>query len=145
MKFVQEFREFAMRGNVIDMAVGIIIGGAFQKIVTSLVNDVVMPPLGLLAEDQKNFGDLAITLKQQTASAAAITIRYGAFINTVIDFLIISLVIFLIIKQINFLRRRYEPGFGEATTKDCPYCCSKIPVKATRCPQCTSELAATTA
>jgi large conductance mechanosensitive channel len=132
MGMLKEFRDFAVKGNVIDMAVGIIIGAAFGKIVTSLVNDIVMPPIGMLL-GQVNFADLAIKLNANT------TIRYGAFINTVIDFLIVAFAIFLVIKQINRLKK--APPAAEPTTKNCPKCCTSIPAQASRCPHCTSELA----
>jgi len=138
MGMLKEFKEFAMKGNVIDMAVGIIIGGAFGKIVTSFVNDVIMPPIGMLM-GKVNFSDLAITLKEKSADAPAVVVKYGLFINTVIDFTIVAFAIFLVIKQMNRLKKTEPPK--EPTTKDCPKCCSAIPVKATRCPQCTSELA----
>ena len=137
MGMIKEFREFAMRGNVVDMAVGIIIGGAFGKIVSSLVNDVVMPPIGMLLGNV-DFTALSITLREKTADAAAIDIKYGLFINTVIDFVVVAFVIFMVIKQMNRLKRE-EPA-KEPTTKDCPMCFSTIPIPATRCPQCTSDL-----
>jgi large conductance mechanosensitive channel len=143
---LKEFRDFAMRGNVIDMAVGIIIGAAFGGIVTSLVNDVVMPPIGL-ALGAVDFSDLFINLSSTdypslaaAKEAGAPVIAYGAFINTVINFVILAFVIFLVIKQINRLK---GPAPAPApTTKDCPRCVTPIPLKATRCPHCTSELAA---
>ena len=141
----KEFKEFALRGNVIDLAIGIIIGGAFGKIVTSLVNDVIMPPIGLLL-GQVNFSSLFIDIsgKGYTTLAAAQeagapTINYGAFINTVIDFLLIALVLFFIIRAINKMQTP-KPKAEEPATKDCPYCLSKIPEKATRCPHCTSQV-----
>ncbi|NQS71129.1 MAG: large-conductance mechanosensitive channel protein MscL [Desulfobulbaceae bacterium] len=134
---LKEFKEFAMRGNVVDMAVGIIIGAAFGKIVTSLVNDVIMPPIGLLLGNV-DFSNLALTLKEKSAEAEAVTLNYGMFINTVLDFLIVAFAIFMIIKQMNRLKKQ-EPA-PEATTKDCPKCFSSIPIQATRCPHCTSEL-----
>jgi large conductance mechanosensitive channel len=136
---LNEFKEFAMKGNVIDMAVGIIIGGAFGKIVTSFVNDVIMPPIGMLM-GKVDFSDLAIELKAKTVDAPAVVLKYGLFINTVIDFTIVAFAIFVVIKQMNRLKRLEPPK--ESATKDCPKCCSAIPVKATRCPHCTSELAA---
>jgi len=140
----KEFKEFALRGNVIDLAIGIIIGGAFGKIVTSLVNDVIMPPIGALL-GQVNFSSLFIDLsgKGYTTLAAAQeagapTINYGVFINTIIDFLLIALVLFFIIRAINKLQK---PKPVEApATKKCPYCLSDIPEKATRCPHCTSQV-----
>ncbi len=140
MGMLKEFKAFAMRGNVVDMAVGIIIGAAFGKIVSSLVADVIMPPIGVLLGGV-DFSGLAFTLKEKTAAAAAVTINYGVFINTVIDFIIVAFCIFLIVKLMNSLNRKEEAP-AEPTTKDCPKCCSSIPIKATRCPHCTSEIAA---
>lgn len=139
MGMLREFREFAVKGNVVDMAVGIIIGGAFGKIVSSLVNDVVMPPIGMLLGNV-DFSQLAITLREKTAEAEAVTINYGAFINTVIDFIIVAFAIFIVIKQMNRLRRKEEEPLKEPTTKECPKCFSTISIKAVRCPNCTSEL-----
>ena len=147
----KEFKEFAMRGNVVDMAVGIIIGGAFGTIVKSLVSDVMMPPLGLLLGGV-DFSDLFITLKDGTSAgpyatlaaakaAGAVTLGYGLFLNAVISFLIVAFAVFVLIKAINQLQRKKEQP-AEPTSKDCPYCFSSIPVKATRCPHCTSELKA---
>jgi large conductance mechanosensitive channel len=143
---LREFKEFAMRGNVLDMAIGIIIGAAFGKIVTSLVSDVIMPPVGLLL-GKLDFSNLYINLSGQPyASLAAAkatgasTINYGIFINTVIDFIIVAFVIFLLIRQVNRLKRQPEAAAAVPTTKECPYCLSVIPVKAVRCPHCTSEL-----
>jgi large conductance mechanosensitive channel len=143
---LKEFKEFAMRGNVMDMAIGIILGAAFGKIVTSLVGDVVMPPLGLflgkvefsnlfLNISGKPYGSLA-----EAKAAGAATINYGMFINNVIDFVIVALVIFLIVRQIN--RWKKPAPAATPTTKDCPYCSLAIPIKAVRCPNCTSELRA---
>lgn len=132
----KEFKEFAMRGNVIDMAVGIIIGSAFGKVISSLVNDVIMPPIGMLL-GKVDFSNLTITLHQQTIDSSAVTIKYGAFINTVIDFIIVAFAIFIVIKQVNRFTRsqaKAEP------IKNCPYCCSKISMHASRCPDCTSQL-----
>jgi large conductance mechanosensitive channel len=141
---LKEFKEFIARGNVIDLAVGIIIGAAFGKIVTSLVNDVVMPPIGLLL-GRVDFSNLFINLSDRpfaqladAKAAGAPVIGYGSFINTLIEFLIIAFVIFLIVKAINRMRRR--PEELPPTVKACPYCISSIPVQATRCPSCTSEL-----
>jgi large conductance mechanosensitive channel len=139
MGMIQEFKEFAMRGNVVDMAVGIIIGGAFGKIISSLVADVIMPPIGMLLGNV-DFSSLAITLREKTAEAEAITVGYGAFINTVLDFLIVAFCIFLLVKGMNRLKRKQEEPPKEPTTKDCPRCFSSIPIQATRCPHCTSEL-----
>ena len=143
---LKEFKEFIARGNVIDLAVGIVIGAAFGKIITSLVNDVVMPPIGLLLGGI-DFGNLFATLKGprfDTLKAAkdggAVTVNYGVFINTVIEFLIVGFVIFLVVKAINRMKR--QPAELPPATKECAYCCSTIAIEATRCPQCTSELKA---
>ena len=137
MSMLKEFKEFAMRGNVVDMAVGIVIGGAFGKIVTSLVANVIMPPIGLLLGNV-DFSSLVFTLRSAKVDVPAVTIQYGLFINTVIDFIIVAFAIFLVVKQMN--RLKAKPAPVEVNTKDCPKCCSTIPKKATRCPQCTSEL-----
>ena len=142
MGMMKEFKEFAMRGNVVDMAVGIIIGGAFGKIVTSLVKDVIMPPVGMLLGNV-DFSQLSITLREKTAEAEAVTISYGLFINTVLDFIIVAFCIFMVIKAMNHMKRTEEEAPKEPTTKGCPKCCSSIPIKATRCPNCTSELGGT--
>lgn len=134
MSLVREFKEFAMRGNVMDMAVGVIIGAAFGKIVTSLVNDIIMPPIGMLL-GSVDFSHLAVTLQEKTDMTAAVTIKYGLFINTILDFLIVAFAIFMVIKQLNRFKKA-----AETTTKECPKCISKIDLKATRCPHCTSEL-----
>lgn len=141
---LKEFKEFAMRGNVLDMAVGIIIGAAFGRIVTSLVNDVLMPPIGLVL-GKVDFSSLFINLSgsayptlAEARKAGASVVAYGAFLNTVLDFLIVALVIFLLIKRVNRLKR---PVAAEAlTTKECPHCLSSIPLKATRCAHCTAQL-----
>ena len=146
MGLLKEFRDFAMRGNVADMAIGIIIGGAFGKIVSSLVNDIVMPPFGLLLKDVP-FKDLVISLhdfRLESAADAAkdgpvATINIGAFINTVLDFVIVAFVIFMVIRWMNRLLPTPVTS-TPAPKKDCPYCKSSIPVGATCCPQCTSEL-----
>ncbi len=133
-KFFNEFKDFAMRGNVIDLAVGIIIGGAFQKIVTSLVTNVISPVIGLVAK--QNFDNLAVTF-------LGVTINYGLFITEVINFIIMAFVIFLLVKGLNSLSklRKAEEIADEApATKNCPYCCSEISIKATRCPHCTSVI-----
>jgi len=143
----KEFKDFVMRGNVVDLAIAVIIGGAFGKIVTSLVNDVLMPPIGLLL-GKVNFSDLFIDLSGQgytslaaAQEAGAATINYGVFINTVLDFVVVAFVVFLLVRQVNRLKKAEEPAAPEApTTKECPYCCSEIPIKATRCPNCTSQL-----
>jgi large conductance mechanosensitive channel len=141
---LKEFKQFAMRGNVLDMAVGIIIGAAFGKIVTSLVSDILMPPIGRIL-GKVDFSNLFINISGQSydslaaaKAAGAATINYGMFLNTVIDFIIVALVIFLIIRQAN---KWQKPAPAAApSTKECPYCASTIPLKATRCPNCTSEL-----
>lgn len=140
----KEFREFAMRGNVLDMAVGIIIGVAFGAIVTSLVNDIIMPPIGL-ALGRIDFSNLFINLSggsfaslAAAKEAGAVTINYGVFVNTVINFIIVAFVLFLMIRSMNKMKRKEEEP-AEPTTKDCPYCFSQIPIKATRCPHCTSQ------
>lgn len=141
MSIVKEFKEFAVKGNVVDLAVGLIIGVAFGKIVTSLVNDVIMPPIGLLMGNV-DFSNLAVVLREKTADAPAVAIRYGAFINSIIDFLIVALAVFLVIKQINRLKRKEAVAPSDPTTKNCPYCHTVIPIKASRCPNCTSEIKA---
>jgi len=141
MGMIKEFREFAVKGNVVDMAVGIIIGGAFGKIVSSLVSDIIMPPIGMLLKGM-DFTSLAITLKAAEGDEPAVTLNYGLFINNVIDFVIVAFALFLVIKQINRLKRG-EVQPAEPTTKNCPYCCSVIPIKATKCSACTSEIPAT--
>jgi len=149
---LKEFKEFAMRGNVLDMAVGIIIGAAFGTIVNSLVQDVIMPPIGLLLGNV-DFSNIFIVLKEgkvagpytsvaAAKSAGAISINFGMFVNTIISFILVAFAVFLLIKTINRLRRQEEAPPSAPTTKDCIYCLSKIPIKATRCPNCTSELKA---
>ena len=135
MEIVKEFKTFALRGNLIDMAVGIIIGGAFGKIVTSLVNDVLMPPIGMLLGGM-NFSDLAFRLG---ASDKAASLKYGAFMQTVVDFMIVAFAIFMLVQAVNKAGKLMLPE-DAPTTKECPRCCSKIAIKATRCPHCTSEL-----
>lgn len=134
MGMLKEFKDFAMKGNVIDMAVGIIIGAAFGKIVSSLVSDVIMPPIGV-ALGNVDFSSLVLTLKQKSGDIPAVSIRYGVFINTVIDFLIVAFAIFVVIKQLNRLKRPEA-----ATTKDCPRCLMSIPLKATRCGHCAADI-----
>ncbi|MFN2111447.1 MAG: large conductance mechanosensitive channel protein MscL [Anaerolineae bacterium] len=142
----KEFKKFVMRGNVLDMAIGIIIGGAFGKIVTSFVNDILMPPIGALL-GKVDFSNLFIDLSGQkyaslaaAQEAGAATINYGLFFNTVLDFIIIAFVIFLLIRQVNRMKREEPKAPAEPTTKPCPYCFTDIPIKATRCPHCTSQL-----
>ena len=143
---LKEFRDFAMRGNVIDLAVGIIIGAAFGKIVTSLVNDILMPPLGLIL-GHVDFTNLFINLSGKSydslaaaKAAGAATINYGLFINTVLDFLIVAFAVFLLVRQVN--RFAKKPAPAAPATKECPYCLTAVPLKATRCPSCTSNLPA---
>lgn len=143
---LKEFKAFAMRGNVLDMAVGIIIGGAFGKIVTSLVNDILMPPIGLIL-GKVDFSNLYLNLSgtsyaslADAKAAGAATINYGLFLNTVLDFVIVAFALFLIIRQVNRLAAKPAPAVAAPTTKECPFCYSTIPIKATRCPHCTSEL-----
>ena len=145
-ELLRGFQEFAMRGNVVDLAVGVVIGAAFGKIVTSLVSDIVMPPLGLILA-QVDFNDLFINLSgthyaslAAAKAAGAPTINYGAFITNCIDFLIVAFVIFLVVRGIN--RLRASPPPATPTTRACPYCVTMIPLQATRCPACTSEVAA---
>ena len=149
----KEFKEFAVRGNVIDMAVGIIIGAAFGTIAKSLVADIIMPPIGLLLGNV-DFSNLFWTIKPGTGAAppylsiedanaaGAVTMNYGIFLNNIISFLIVSIAIFIMVKTINNLKRKEEAAPAEPTTKECPHCYSKISIKATRCPNCTSELKA---
>jgi large conductance mechanosensitive channel len=141
---LKEFKEFAIKGNVIDMAVGIIMGTAFNGIVSSLVNDILMPPIGLLL-GRVDFANLFISLTGESfdslaaaQEAGAATINYGIFINTIINFVIVAFVLFLVIRGMNRMRREEAPA--EPTTKDCPYCLSTIAIGAKRCPHCTSEL-----
>lgn len=157
-KFIHEFKAFALRGNVMDLAVGVIIGGAFQAIVTSMINDLIMPFIGLITggvnfKDQfvilKNttaVANEAITSIDQAASLGVTTFNYGSFITAVINFLIMALVIFTMVKAINRLAtfgKKEEPkAEPEPTTKKCPFCCTEIDIKACRCPNCTSELTA---
>lgn len=150
---LNEFKKFAMRGNVVDMAVGIIIGGAFGTIVKSLVDDVLMPPIGLLLGGV-DFSDLFVVLRDVTDSgpyatlaeaqaAGAVSINYGVFINAVISFLIVAFAVFMLVRGVNRLHRQEEPAPAAPTTKECPECCSSIPLKARRCPSCTSTLPVT--
>lgn len=137
---LREFKEFVMRGNVLDLAVGFILGVAFGRVVTSFVNDIVMPPVGLVL-GRVDFANLFISLTgeryptlQAAKAAGAPTINYGLFINAIIDFIVVAFVIFLVVRQINRMRRE------SPTNRECPYCASVIPLKATRCPNCTSQL-----
>ncbi len=140
----KEFKEFVMKGNVLDLAIAVIIGVAFGAIVKSLVDDIIMPPIGLLLGNI-NFADLFINLSgtaypslKAAKDAGAATINYGLFLNTVINFIIVAFVMFLLVRQIN--RMKQEPAPAAPTTKECKYCLSTIPVKASRCPNCTSQL-----
>jgi large conductance mechanosensitive channel len=153
---LKDFKEFAMRGNVVDMAVGIVIGAAFGSIVKSFVDDVLMPPIGLLLGNV-DFSNLFITLKDgakaagpyaslvAAKAAGAVTLNLGLFINTVISFLIIAFAVFLVIKSLNRMKREEVAPPAEPATKECPFCLSTISLKATRCPHCTSELEAASA
>ncbi len=143
---LEEFKEFALRGNVLDLAIAVVIGAAFGNIVSSFVNDILMPPIGLLLGNA-DFSNLFINLsggRYESLAAAeeagAVTLNYGMFINNIVDFVIIAFALFLVVRQVNKLQREEEPA--EPTTKECPYCLSTIPVGATRCPQCTAELEA---
>ena len=149
---LKEFKEFAMRGNVVDMAVGIVIGAAFGTIVKSLVADVLMPPIGLLMGGV-DFTNLFMVVKEgavagpfetlaNAKAAGAVTINYGVFINTIISFLIVAFAIFMVIKGMNSMKKQEEEAPAEPTEKDCSHCFTSIPIKATRCPHCTSELTA---
>jgi len=148
----KEFKEFAIKGNVIDMAVGIIIGAAFGTIVNSLVQDVIMPPIGLLLGNV-DFSNIFAVLKEGKVagpyasvavakSAGAVTINFGVFVNTIISFILIAFAVFLLVRTINRMRREEEAPPAAPITKDCIYCFSKVPIQATRCPNCTSELKA---
>ena len=152
MSMIKEFKEFAVKGNVVDMAVGIIIGGAFGTIVKSLVADVIMPPIGLLLGNV-DFSELFLVLNSgstpgpymtlaEAQAAGAVTINYGLFLNSVVSFVIVAFAVFMLIRAINRLKREQEAPVEEPTTRDCPYCYTTISLKATRCPQCTSELSA---
>jgi large conductance mechanosensitive channel len=149
---LKEFKEFAMRGSVVDMAVGIIVGGAFGTVVKSLVDDVLMPPIGLLLGGV-DFSNLFLVLKEgatpgpyaalaDARGAGAVTINYGIFLNSVTGFLIVAFAVFLLIRAINAMRRREQAAPAPAATKECQYCASSISIKAVRCPYCTAQLAA---
>lgn len=147
---LKEFKEFAMRGNVLDMAVGIIIGAAFGAIINSLVQDVIMPPIGLLL-GKVDFSNIFVVLREGKAagpyaslaaakSAGAVTINFGVFVNAIITFIIVAFSVFLLVRTVNKLKRQETSPSPAPTTKECPYCFSKIAIKATRCPHCTSGL-----
>ncbi|HEV8701387.1 MAG TPA: large conductance mechanosensitive channel protein MscL [Candidatus Polarisedimenticolia bacterium] len=145
---LQEFKKFALQGNVLDMAVGIIVGASFGKIITSIVNDVLMPPIGLLV-GRVDFSSLFVNLSgnpyaslAEAKAAGAPTINYGLFLNNIFDFIIVAFVIFLLVKQVNRLKSQKPAPAAAATTRDCPRCLSSIPFKATRCAFCTSDLQA---
>jgi large conductance mechanosensitive channel len=150
MNMLKEFKEFALKGNVLDMAVGIIIGAAFGTIVQSLVADVIMPPIGLLLGNV-DFSNLFIVLKsgatagpyaslKDAQAAGAVTINYGQFVNTIVSFIIVAFCVFLLVKSMNRLKRKQELPVTKPTTRECPFCCSVISLKAKRCPACTSEI-----
>jgi large conductance mechanosensitive channel len=149
---LKEFKEFALRGNVVDMSVGIMVGGAFGAIARSLVTDVVMPPIGLITGNVE-FEDKFFLLKEGTPpgpygtladaqAAGAVTMNYGVFINNILTFLVVAVAVFFLVRAINRLRRKEDPLPEDPTTKVCDYCRTQIPIKAVRCPYCTSELAA---
>jgi large conductance mechanosensitive channel len=145
---LDEFKKFVAKGNVLDLGVAVIMGAAFGAIVTSLVNDVVMPPIGLVL-GHVDFKELFLPLNGQSyatlaaaKAAAAPVVAYGAFLNTVINFMIIAFVIFLVVRSASKLQRKPEPAPAAPTTKDCAYCCTAIPIQAKRCPNCTSQLGA---
>ncbi len=149
---LKEFKEFAMRGNVVDMAVGIIIGGAFGTIVKSLVSDVIMPPIGLLLGGI-DFSNIFAVIKNgatpgpyatlaDAQANGAVTVNIGVFLNSIISFLIVAFAVFLLIRGLNTMRRKQEEAPAAPTTKDCPFCQTSIPIKASRCPHCTSQLSA---
>lgn len=149
---LEEFKKFAMKGNMVDMAVGIVIGAAFGAIVKSLVSDILMPPIGILMGNV-NFSDLFVLLKEGTTpgpfatlaaakDAGAVTLNYGLLINTIVNFLIVAFAIFFVVREINRLKAQEEAPPAEPTTKECPLCLSTVPIKATRCGHCTSDLKA---
>jgi large conductance mechanosensitive channel len=146
----KEFKEFAMRGNVVDMAVGIVIGASFSTIVNSFVADIIMPPIGIFLGNV-DFSSLFVVLKDgkmpgpydslvAAKAAGAVTLNYGVFINTILSFLIVAFAVFLLIRYINRLKRKEEAPAAEPATKDCPYCMSAIPIKAVKCAHCTADL-----
>jgi large conductance mechanosensitive channel len=144
---LKEFKEFAMRGNVIDLAVGVIIGAAFGKIVSSLVDDIIMPPIGL-ALHGVDFSNLYIALKGEHLAnladakhaAGTVTLNYGLFLNTVINFLIVAFCVFILVQQVNRWTRKPQPAAAEPTTKECPQCTMTIPIRAKKCPHCTAQI-----
>ncbi len=138
MRLLKDFRDFAMRGNVLDLAVGIIIGAAFGKIVSSMVNDVLMPPIGVLMGGV-DFSALGVTIKEATTASPAVLLRYGVFVNNVIDFTIVAFAVFLLIQAVNRLQRKKETP-AAPTTAPCPHCLMSIPIGAKRCGHCTATL-----
>jgi large conductance mechanosensitive channel len=149
-KMLKEFKEFAMKGNVLDMAIGIVIGAAFGTIIGSLVADVIMPPIGLLLGNV-DFSNLFLVLKEgkvagpyaslaAAKAAGAVSMNIGVFINTIINFILLAFAIFLLVRSVNRMKRKEQAPPPVPTTKDCPHCFTGIPIKATRCPHCTSEL-----
>jgi large conductance mechanosensitive channel len=153
MSMMKEFKDFAMKGNVVDMAVGIIIGGAFGTIIKSMVDDVLMPPIGLLLGGV-DFSNIFVLLKEGGKAAApyagvadakaagAVTMNFGLFFNAIISFLIVAFAVFLLVRGMNAMRRQQEAPPAAPTTRECPFCFSTIAIKASRCPQCTSEIKA---
>jgi large conductance mechanosensitive channel len=144
----KEFRDFAIKGNILDLAIGVIIGGAFGKVTTSLVNDILMPPIGMIV-GRVDFSNLYFALNGQhydsfkaAKDAGAPTLNIGLFVNTLLDFLIMAFAVFIVVRQINALRKRFDHKEKPVTTKECPYCLTKVPTKATRCSACTSQLTA---
>jgi large conductance mechanosensitive channel len=129
---LKEFRDFAMRGNVMDLAIAVIIGGAFGKIIASLVNDILMPLIGLVLG--------GVTFSELSATVNGMDITYGLFIQAIVDFIIVAFVIFMLVRAMNNAKKKEEAPAAEPTTKECPYCFSTVPIKATRCPNCTSQL-----
>ncbi|PIP04021.1 MAG: large conductance mechanosensitive channel protein MscL [Candidatus Yonathbacteria bacterium CG_4_10_14_3_um_filter_47_65] len=138
-KVINEFKKFAMRGNVVDLAVGVVIGTAFGKITNSLVNDIIMPPIGAITGGV-DFSKLFLIVKDTVGDSPAVVINYGSFINTVLDFLIIAFAIFMVVKIVNNLKREEAEKPSDPTEKNCVYCLSKIPIQATRCAYCTSDI-----
>jgi large conductance mechanosensitive channel len=139
MSLFKEFRSFAMRGNVVDMAVGIIIGASFGKIISSLVNDILMPPIGVLIGGV-DFSNLSLTVKSVTPDSAAVVVKYGIFINMIIDFIIVAFAMFLIVQAMNKMIKKSEAAHAAPTTKECPECMMVIPIGAKKCGHCTAVL-----